>query len=48
MSLNSTFTEFHYQLMIATAWIATIAADEGMSGEGMAGTKHIPYKIIPV
>ena len=48
MSLNSTFSGFHHHLMMATAWIATVAADEGMSGGGTAGTKHIRRKRIPV
>ena len=41
MALNSTLSQFHHKLMIATAWIATVATDEGTSGVGMAGTKHI-------
>ena len=48
MLLNSTFSGFFHQLMIATAWIATVAIDEEMSGGGIAGTKHIPCKIIPL
>ena len=48
MSLNSTLSQFRHQVMIATAWIATVATDEGTSGGGMAGTKHIRRKRIPV
>ena len=49
MALNSTLSQFRHQLMIDTAWIAsTVATDEGMSGGGMAGTKHIRRKRIPV
>ena len=48
MSLNSSFSGFHHHLMMATAWIATVVADEGRSGGGTAGTEHIRRKRIPV
>ena len=48
MTLDSTFSGFQHHLMVSTALIATIVADEWMSGGEMAGTKHIPCKMIPV
>ena len=48
MALNSTFCGFQQHLMVAVAMIATIVADEGMSGSQETGSKNIPRKRVPV
>ena len=39
---------FQQHLMIAALLIATIIAEQGMSGGGTSGSKHIPRRRIPV
>ena len=39
---------FQQHLMIAALLIATIIAEQGMSGGGTSGSKHIPRRKIPV
>jgi len=48
MSLNSTFRGFQQHLMVAAAMVATIVADEGMSGGRETGSKNINRKRVPV
>ena len=48
MLLNSIFCGFQQHLMVTAAMVATIVADEGMSGGRETGSKNINRKRVPV